>query len=75
MNSNKVQGFINEVVAQRLEKTLHQRHAEAVNARPTGHILRLPGEALLTEATLSERLDLARKSLRMYNGFHLRGSI
>lgn len=49
MNPHKVQGLVDEVVAQRLEQTLHQRHAEAVNPWPAGRVLRLSGEALLKE--------------------------
>lgn len=49
VNPHKVQGLVDEVVAQRLEQTLHQRHAEAVNSWPAGGVLGLPGEALLRE--------------------------
>lgn len=49
MNPHKVQGLVDEVVAQRLEQTLHQRHTEAVNSWPAGGVLGLSGEALLKE--------------------------
>lgn len=49
MNPHEVQGLVDEVVAQRLEQTLHQGHAEAVNSWPAGGVLGLSGEALLKE--------------------------
>lgn len=42
MDTNKVQCFCQKVVSQRLEETLHQRHGEAIDARPGGSVLRLP---------------------------------
>ena len=53
MNPNKVQSLVDEVVAQRLQKALHQRHAEAVDSGPAGGVLRLAGEALHTEDRVS----------------------
>lgn len=49
MNAHKVEGLVDEVVAQRLEQALHQGHAQAVNSWPAGGVLGLPGEALLRE--------------------------
>lgn len=49
MHSHKVQGLVDEVVAQRLEQALHQRHAEAVHSRPAGGVLGLSGETLLKD--------------------------
>lgn len=49
VNAYKVQGLVDEVIAQCLEQTLHQRHAEAVNSWPAGGVLGLSGEALLRE--------------------------
>lgn len=49
MNAHKVEGLVDEVVAQRLEQTLHQGHAQAVNSWPAGRVLGLSGEALLKE--------------------------
>lgn len=46
MYSHKVQSFIDEVVAKRLEQALHQGHAQAVDSWPTGEILRLSGKSL-----------------------------
>lgn len=46
MDSNKVQRLIDEVVAQSLEQTFHQRHAEAVDTWPAGRVLGLSGETL-----------------------------
>lgn len=52
MHSNKVQGFIDEVVAQSLEQALHQRHAEAIHTRPTCRVLGLSGETLLRDTDI-----------------------
>ena len=49
MNAHEVQGLVDEVVAQRLQQALHQRHAEAVHSRPAGGVLRLAGETLHKE--------------------------
>lgn len=49
VHADKVQGFVDEAVAQRLEQTLHQRHAEAVDPRPARCILGLTGETLLRD--------------------------
>lgn len=46
MDSNKVQSLIDEVVAQGLEQTFHQRHAESVNPGPAGRVLGLTRKAL-----------------------------
>lgn len=53
MYSDKVQRFVDEVVAQRLQQTLHQRHAEPVDPRPAGGVLGLPGETLLTDTDIN----------------------
>lgn len=52
MNSDEVQGVVDEVVAQRLEQTLHQRHAQAVHAGPARRVLGLPGALLGDEGIL-----------------------
>lgn len=67
MNAHKVEGLVNEVVAQRLEQTLHQGHAQAVNSWPAGGVLGLSGEALLKEDKEEEedsfQLNNAQKML------------
>lgn len=64
MNTHKVQGLVDEVVAQRLEQTLHQGHAEAVNSRPAGGVLGLSGEALLKDKEEVEDSFQLKKSTK-----------
>jgi hypothetical protein len=47
VHSDKVEGLVDEVVAQRLEQDLHEGHREAVHPRPAGSILGLTGETLI----------------------------
>lgn len=49
VHAHKVQRFVDEVVAKRLEQTLHQRHAQTVHSWPAGRILGLSGEILPRE--------------------------
>lgn len=49
MNSNKVECLVDEVIAQCLEQTLHQRQTEPIHTGPGGGVDRLTGESLRQE--------------------------
>lgn len=56
MDTNKVQCFCQKVVSECLEKTLHQRHGEAIDPRPRGSILRLPRRSRCLHRYKNKRL-------------------
>lgn len=66
MNSNKIERLVDEVVAQRLEQTLHQRQTEPIHTGPGGGVYRLTGERLREKSVSKTR----EQSLRFKPACH-----
>lgn len=56
VNSDKVECLVDEVVAQRLEQTLHQRQTKPIHTGPGGGVYGLTGERLREREKERERI-------------------